>query len=192
MTRPVPVQSWIPDRPHGSRARYLAGCRCLLCRAANAEYRTDCYRAPETVQLVSAKRVRRHLQVLRRCGMGYREVARKAGVDPKHLRQIRSGDRHRIRATTEACVLGVESRKPLGALTPAAGTWQLIRRLQTKGFKLVDLARRLHPGRPVDHLRCGRRKVRISTAVQVRRFYEATMAEGEEFPRHPCGLCHQV
>ena len=29
------------DKPHGTRLKYMGGCKCMLCRAANSRYETE-------------------------------------------------------------------------------------------------------------------------------------------------------
>lgn len=52
------------DKPHGTRLRYMAGCKCMLCRAANSRYETERAAARKNGDwngLVSAIHARRHI-----------------------------------------------------------------------------------------------------------------------------------
>lgn len=62
-----PVAELAADRPHGDRLRYMAGCRCKECRAANTAYETQralARKAGDWNGVVSAARARSHIAVL--------------------------------------------------------------------------------------------------------------------------------
>lgn len=103
------------ERPHG-RAKYvMEGCRCDVCRAANAEYqrhrsRQRAYGRPLSVD---AEPVRQHLLALRNTGIGRRRAAELAGVSHSAVSHILYGQTgyppaKRIRPETAAKILAID------------------------------------------------------------------------------------
>jgi hypothetical protein len=125
----------------------MAGCKCLLCRAANARY--ECARAEQRRAglwngIVSARRVRRYLRKLSRAGIGYKQAAKNAGVAKTTLAEVLRGTRRQLRALTEKRVLEFGARAVAdGGLTDAAATWRRIGWLLDEGFTKREIARRL-------------------------------------------------
>ncbi len=120
-------------KPHGVRARYGAGCRCLLCRAANSRYETKrlaARRRGEWNGIVSAAPVRRHLLKLGRLGVGYKQAATTADVSRTVTAGILFGRRTQCRAETARRLLAVDRGCIADrALVDAKPTWRLIERL---------------------------------------------------------------
>jgi len=131
-------------RPHGLRARYMAGCRCLVCRAANARYsveRAAAIRAGDRRGFVPAGRVLRHLRRLSRQGVGYRSVAAAASVSKTMLVAVLGGHRTRLRASTERAVLAVDAgARADRSLIPAGPTWRRIDSLLAEGYTKRQIA----------------------------------------------------
>ena len=134
-----PAKELASNRPHGDRLKYLGGCRCVPCRAANSRYETEraaARRRGEWNGLIDASPVRRHLIKLSRREIGRKTVADITGVmllqpstlfaadseDPGNERQERSS---RSRPTPW-------SRTP--NVSPAEPTWRLIDWLLKQGF----------------------------------------------------------
>ena len=113
---------------HGTRGRYMAGCKCMLCRAANSRY--SCFRAAEQRAgrgngLVSAARARRHLSKLSAAGVGRRAVSDVTGLSHTRVVLIRTGQQKKIRRLTEQKILAVTIEAAAdGAYIPAAETHQ--------------------------------------------------------------------
>ena len=77
------LRQYCQEAEHGTRARYMTGCKCLRCRAANSNYNTSRRAAIENGDfrgLVSAERVVAHIKKLSARGVGYKAVADAAGV----------------------------------------------------------------------------------------------------------------
>src|SRR5581483_5514038 len=133
--------------PHGTRARYVTGCRCQECREANRLFYH--IRIKEKIfgrsnGLVSAQAARRHMLKLSAQGVGRRAIGAACGVADSILTLIRSGRRKTIRANTERRILSV-TRDAIAdkALVSNGRTWKLIDRLLQEGFTRTELARRL-------------------------------------------------
>ncbi len=161
-------------KPHGERLRYMAGCRCVPCRAANSRYESQRQakrKAGEWNGLVPAKRARRHIIKLSRLGVGRRALAEASDVGATIIMEIRSGRKNRIRKQTETRILGVTAEAVSGgALVSASRTLRLINRLlETEGFTKAEIARRL--GYTTPKLQIRGEFVRASTAAAVERLY---------------------
>ncbi len=169
----MPAAEAFGDRPHGTRLRYISGCHCVPCRAANSRYecaRAAARRAGDWRGIVPADAARAHLKQLSRMGVGYKSVAAASDVAPSILFAIRSGAKTRIRASTERRILAVDGAAIADhALVPAGPTWKRIRELLDEGFSKAELARRLGYQTPALQLRRG--QVLAASAAKVERFY---------------------
>lgn len=173
-----PIAMLAAAKPHGTRLKYLGGCRCLSCRAANARYEGERHTARRNGDwdgLIPAGRARQHLLALSRVGVGRRTVADIAGVPQSVLHRIRSGRRRRIRARTERRIFLVTRDAMHDArLVPAERAWRLIARLLDEGFTRTEIARRF--GYRSHGLAWNRRCVRARTAMRVEKLYRRMMA----------------
>lgn len=89
---------------HGTRGRYVMGCRCDECRAANAaDRRARLVRRP----LVPVEPVVAHLRALQAAGMSRARIARRAGVAESTLDRIAREPGTRMRGDAAQAVLGV-------------------------------------------------------------------------------------
>jgi hypothetical protein len=172
----IPAPEAFADRPHGTRLRYLSGCRCEPCRAANREYarmRQKLARAGQGNPMVDAGRVRAHLERLSGKGIGRRTVAEVAGVGETILSQIRTGRKLRVRKETERRVLSVTADAySEGHRIDAARTWKQLDWLLSQGFTKTELARRLGSKAKVPALQMRRGHVNALTAQKVARLYK--------------------
>jgi hypothetical protein len=150
MSRPSDLRSaaeLAATKPHGTRMKYLGGCRCRPCRAANSRY--SCWREAERREgrgagLVDAKKARRHILKLAERGIGYKSVAKDARVAKMIVFEIRNGTRTRIRESTERRILFVgESAARSATVIDARPTWKKIAWLLSEGFTKRSLAERL-------------------------------------------------
>lgn len=176
-----PVSELAADRQHGDRLRYLGGCRCDACRAANSAYersRQLARAAGDWNGIVSAARARKHLQNLARRGVGRRSVQAATDIADTILSEIRSGKRTQIRARTEKKILAVTTAV-LGdaVLVPAGSTWALIGELQAAGFTKGYLALQL--GRKTPALQLNKQFVTLRNKAAVERLHARLMASDE-------------
>lgn len=127
--------------------RYLGGCRCMECRAANSRYsmeRDRAVRSGEWDGLVPAMLALAHMKWLSRRGVGYRSVADAASVSRTVVFKILQGKRTAMRRSTEKRILAVTVDAVADSgIVDAAKTWAQIERLRKEGFTLAELARRL-------------------------------------------------
>lgn len=163
------------DREHGTRLRYMSGCKCGACREANSAYarmRAKLGRDGQGNPLVDASAARRHLERLSRKGIGRGTVADISRVASSLLTEIRSGRKRRCRAQTAARILAVSAAAVSdGHRVDAAPTWKRIRWLLRQGFTRGAIALRL--GMKTPALRIGKTRVNARTAQKVERLYRA-------------------
>ena len=132
------------ERPHGTRLRYLGGCKCFKCRRANSDYeraRTAARAAGDWNGLVDAIAARKHILALSKKGIGRRMVAEASDVAQTVIAEVRAGKKLKIRARTERRILAVTPAcRGDAALVPAGPTWERIRWLLEEGFTKSRIA----------------------------------------------------
>jgi hypothetical protein len=163
--------------PHGTRSRYAAGCKCMLCRAANSRYETArslARRNGESNELVSAEKARRHMLKLSEKGIGRHSVQAASDVSDGILSAIVYGRRKNIRRQTERRILAVdEGARGGNTKIPAAPTWKLLRELFHDGYSKVQIAEWIGQKRA---LQLGRRRITARNASKVEKVYRLIQA----------------
>ena len=158
-------------RPHGTRARYRSGCRCLPCRAANSRYESEralLRRNGDWNGIVDAAPVRRHILWLSRHGVGRNAVAAASDVSVTVILGIRLRRRLQCRARTARRILAVDlDAREGGSHVSAAGPWRQITNLLRRGYSKRELARWLEYRPP--HLQFGRRHMTARNAMRIDR-----------------------
>ncbi len=171
--RDINVQS-----AHGTRPRFISGCRCVACRAANARFRQRCRlvrRGGGGDRLVSSERCREHLRRLSSAGVGRKAVAQASTLGECTLKDIRTGKRPLIRQSTEALILAVDNNAARkGAQVEASGAWAQIDELIAEGFNRAHLALRL--GMRTPKLQFRRSRMTQANVDRVDAFYRMIMA----------------
>lgn len=172
-----PIQELAASRPHGDRIKYMSGCRCVPCKAANSRYETMRLAARKNGDwngLVPATRARRHINKLSKKGVGRRAIAAASDVADSVIHAVKTGRKLQIRKRTETRILAVTA-EAVGdaALVSAKRTWVLIERLLDQGFSKAEIARRM--GKKTPNLRFRKDRVTTRTASQVERFYRRMM-----------------
>ena len=152
---------------HGTRRSYAAGCRCVLCRAANAAYVAGHRTATGSVD---AAAVRAHLAQLAACGVGYRQVAAQTGVAASVVSAVRAGRVPRLQPATATRLLQARAILAHGALVPGTRTWRFVDSLRREGYTHRELA--FHLGNASQQLQFARRRVRVASALRVASLYE--------------------
>jgi hypothetical protein len=163
------------NKAHGTRVKYLGGCRCVPCRAANSRYSCERDRANknfETDHIVSADIAREHLQLLSSKGVGRRAVADASGVARTIISGIRRGTRKHLRESTERRILAVDcDARSDSSYVPAAPVWKQIEELLQEGYTRRWIAQRLGFKSPALQFR--KDQVLARTALRVKKLYEA-------------------
>jgi transcriptional regulator with XRE-family HTH domain len=176
--------------PHGTRVRYVCGCKCMLCRAANSRYETERLAARkrgETNRIVSSEVVVTHLRKLSRLGIGRRAIAAASGVSETNIQKLRNGQRPNVREATARRILAVDHTALSDhALVPARQTVRLFDRLLEEGYTKTTIAKALgakmnrkatktgEAGAEFANLQAARRpsgRCLAKTALKVRRLY---------------------
>lgn len=177
-----PAAELAADKPHGNRLRYIAGCRCDLCRKANSSYENERQKARAAGDwngIVPARAARRHMLALSKAGVGRRSVQAATDIADSILAEIRSGKRKQIRARTERKILAV-TRDARGdaSLVPAGPTWKLIDALLNAGFTKARIAKEIGRKSPV--LQLNREWVTAKNEAAVVRAHSRLMGSGEQ------------
>jgi len=83
---------------HPSRGRYVMGCRCYMCRVANADYAAEQARRPKgsrktaMVGRMSTARARKRVQGWLDSGVTKREICRATGIGRTAMRTLMTGE----------------------------------------------------------------------------------------------------
>lgn len=168
---------------HGTHAAYVIDrCRCRACRDASAAYerRRAKNRAYGRQAYVDAQPAREHVERLQSEGMGWKRIARAAGIETSVVWKLLYGDpsrnmppTRRVRPATAEKLLAVTVDLAPGAKVDSTGTTRRLQALVAMGWSQSELARRLgmlssNLG-PVIH---GKRGVTQATADAVRDLYD--------------------
>jgi transcriptional regulator with XRE-family HTH domain len=139
--------------PHGNRVRYVIDkCRCRPCRDSTRAYEQarGKARAYGKVSYVNADPARAHIRALQAQGMGWKRIARAAGIDSSVVWKLLYGDpsrpqapSRRIRPATEAKILAVTLNLAGGACIDSTGTTRRIQALVAIGWSQSKIAARL-------------------------------------------------
>lgn len=159
-------------KPHGTRIKYLGGCKCVPCRAAASRY--ECERAAKRKcglgnELVETGTVIAHLQNLSAKGVGYKAVCDAAGVGKSSVMEVMQGRRTRMRAANARAILAVTFDMAVkdGAYIDATETKRQIRWLLNEGFTRGQIAKRL--GYKTANLQFSFDKITARNAMKIER-----------------------
>jgi hypothetical protein len=162
---------------HGSRIRYIGGCRCKACRKANSSYENERARARRQGDfngIVDAAPARTHIFRVARSGVGFKTVADSDGLSRTIVAEIKAGTKQRIRARTLRRILAVgTAQRPDSALVSARSTWRLLRKLMEEGFTRTHIARQLGSKAKTPALQIRHDRVTVKTRAAVVRVYRS-------------------
>lgn len=174
------VERYPEKHTHGTRVRYMAGCKCVPCRAAASRYEQLRQRIRNdglADDLVPATKARNRLAWLRRHGIGLRTVARVGGVSRSVLAKIRSGEREQVRHETERAIFGVtKNATALGVYVDARQAWQRVRWLLAHGWSKARIARAVINPR-AKALQINPDRITKRNAQAIERLYQAARKE---------------
>jgi len=134
-------------QPHGTNARYVAGCSCIECCDAHREYIAEYKRGAN--RTVDAAPVRAHLAKLYAQGYSRRSIASSAQVSYGALRLIdgstpmRNGKyTQRVRIENAEAILALDKALPAdhGGWLPVEETRALVARMRERGFTRQRIA----------------------------------------------------
>lgn len=176
-----PVGELAAGRPHGDRLRYMAGCRCDLCRKANSAYecaRVQARKNGDWNGIVNADKARAHINRLAYHGMGRRAVSDACDIAESLLFAIAQGTRKHIRARTERKILEVSLAAAADhSLIDAGPTWKLLNALLQAGYTKARLA--LELGSKTPALQVRKTQVTVRTAHNVRQLHDRLINSDE-------------
>lgn len=170
-------------RQHGDRAKYVVEkCRCDLCRKACRDYERQRTRnrAYGKVAYIDAEPARQHVRSLGAQGMGWKRVARSAGLSPSTVWKLMYGNptigrapNKRVRAATANAILAVKLDLADGAIIDATGTTRRIQALVALGWSQSKIAAQLGIAPPnFTALVHGRSNTTVATARAVAELYD--------------------
>lgn len=174
------------DWPHGTRARYLRGCRCVQCRSAHAQYVYAQWRG-QIAPLVLAAQAKAKLEQLARAGVGHRRAADLAGVSERTVLRIRLGQTLRIHATVEAAILGIRPSLAHGCyvdIPQAAIAKRWLLSLLGEDFTAAQIAPTIGVSpaqvRAIVAPRQRVKRMRVGTVIRLRAFWQQVNRDGEQ------------
>lgn len=167
-----------PKPLHGTRSRYVGGCRCEPCRAVASDYAKRYHRKRFQSLKVSADVAREHILHLKRCGLGAPAIGHSADMSPATVLRIARGKQRRIYAVTERKVLSVTAEGIAdGALVDPTVTRTLLRELLEEGWTRRELLAALgRPGRSMSMLY--HERVTARTEMRVEKLHRRLMQSG--------------
>jgi hypothetical protein len=175
------VEKLSSNKRHGHKMRYMAGCRCWRCRAANTAYEQQLNEnrlryGPN--DLVTTDRVRQHLKFLQQFGMGHKTVAKHARVGKTVLAEILWYGKQQMRRRSETRVLAVQptlDTLPRNRNVPASETVAKIRQLVRWGYPKALVNRDALGldgfGLQIPSLEGKTSTVTVKTAVKIRDYF---------------------
>jgi len=167
------------NKPHGNRVKYTAGCRCDLCRKANARYsskRNHAAKFGDWNGLVDAAPARKYLVEISKAGVGRRAVSATTDIPQSTLSKISSGHRLHIRKRNFDKIMSVTVDSASdSALISSRATWMQVDELLEEGFSVLKLSQVLGLSRQT--LTTRRSHILACTAARVDRFYRSIMKE---------------
>lgn len=177
-------------REHGTRNKYLIEkCRCVECKTAAAVYARALTRRHaaeawgQPTPYVDAEPVRAHLRALSAQGMGWKRVAKAAGIatgtvypilygkggaDPREHRPPRK----RVRRDVAERLLAVKCDIADGALIDATGTVRRLQALVMLGYSVKRIGQMIGKSCANTHTLMRSAHVRAGTARAVAELYE--------------------
>jgi hypothetical protein len=164
---------------HGTRSRYVKGCRCDECRKANTDYANARTKAVDDFNgLVDAAPAREHLLALSKAGVGKRAVQAACDVALSVIEKVRTGKRAQLRARTARRILAVDAAAIADhALVLAWGTRADLRELLRLGLTKTEIAARLGSEAAVPALQLKAAHVTAINALKVTKLLAEVRAE---------------
>ncbi len=176
---------------HGSRARYVSGCRCAPCTTANRLYaraRSLAKVRGDSNGLVPAERARKHLLELRRSRVGARAVASASDVALNVIKDLVIGRQTQLRAATERRILAVDAKaRSDHALVRSGASWAAVKQLLKLGLTQGEIARRMGSKAKVPALQLGGKWVTAANEYTLSRLLREEKRKREVCR---CGLRH--
>lgn len=178
MTRFDAMRGVCLKKPHGTRQRYVGGCKCMPCRAANSRYETERALARKNGDwngVVDASPARSHLRSLSKAGVGRDSIAAACDVPASTIDKIRKGEKPRIRNRTLSRILAVDERaRAAHSTVPIGPTLRLIDELVSDGYTRAQIA--VWMGYETPALQFRSQLITVQRAVDFERLYKRIRA----------------
>ena len=176
-------------RPHGTRSRYVDGCRCDRCREANRLYYHQ--RKRHGTDLIDAGEARRIIQRLRNRGVGIRRLAHLTGLRRSTLQNIAAGRTRRVHPDTLRRLTDTFPIPADSTLVDATETLRRVKWLLTHGVTKRDISQHLGHRNPRSRLQIAKRgQVHRRTAQAIADLYfQHQRPEPERGPILSCRIC---
>lgn len=165
-------------KPHGTKASYQRGCRCLPCRLAPARYQREYVARKKRGEmlLISPDETRERLLQLRKQGLGRRRVSELTGISERTLFMIIKGRCKTIHQNTARKVALVNRNAAAQGINVAAQpTIKRLNTLKREGFTSAELGRRFGLKRELQIAKSGK-LVKKRTEQRIKDFYNVIMA----------------
>lgn len=177
----TPVDILAAKHEHGSKVRYMNGCRCRKCRAGNATYEARLnvdrfWFGPNN--LVPTDEVQRHLKWLASHGIGHKTVAKVCGVGKSTLADILWYGKAHIRRRRALRVLSLQPTLDIMPKTHKVQAGETLAKLQALAKMGIPRATvsRDGLGNMSALQACAKPTVIVRTAIRLRDYYERVMA----------------
>jgi AraC-like DNA-binding protein len=124
-----------------------------------------------TRPLVSARQAQTKLLALQRVGIGVRQVAKLAGIDPRTARRVRAGHVSTISQGVATAILGIQQPYLAHGQKISAGHCKrLLRALKDEAYTKAEIARQagLRPEQLSRHFR----RVTVATHLKILRLWQ--------------------
>lgn len=179
-----------------SRGRYVQGCRCYMCRVANAEYsREQSHRdgGERDTAMVGAEETaeaRERVERWRRLGIGLREIEMWTGVNRSALATLVNGHHahgdgptSRMSRANHDAIMAAEVKRAPGALVPSRHARNALGKLVDAGWPKLRIAREAGVSyATVNKLAAGAGRCTAKTSDALCRLWRAVSRGGEHIP----------
>lgn len=186
---------------HGTRTRYVTGCRCEPCRTAHRDYNRQWDRHQRrityglenyTEPYVDASEAIAHIEWLRSQGVGKRTIAKAAGIGITSIDEFTKGIRTRARQETIDRILAVGTHRIAGGSTiDARPAWALINDLLQLGVTKARIAKAIGAQTPA--LQINRQRIKPDTMRRIQHAWATISQELDPwhgtyrgYARHNC------
>ena len=149
---------------------YRHGCKCVLCRSANAA-KVAAWRRTAPIGADSAP-ARAHVRSLQARGLGTRQIAQQAGVSRATVIRLLRG--LEVRPAAYRRILAARPVLARGAVIVGTVPWRSIDSLEREGYTRRDIARLL--GARSQQLQL-HRHLTVRSALRIARLYDALASE---------------
>lgn len=158
------------ERHEPSRRCYCCcGCRCEICREHHRQYAAHYSRqkAYGVQHRVVAEPVREHVRKMIAAGIGWRRVAKAAGVSPSSVYKLLHRGSKTVNKATADKLYAARPQLADGRMIPAGEYRAALETLMRRGWRKVDLGRWITGNPKAISLQLHHDLMRVSTAKRI-------------------------